>query len=350
MTILQAYLDEWTGENAGWRDVAATVAALAAAGARFANVLARGPLASPSKDADELNTLGTFANGVFRSALKAGPVSVIASACDPEPVRLQPGAALAVAIDPLNGANNLDSNAPVGTIFAIQRDVIGRDAIGRDGSDGTLCRDPGSAFRQPGTGLLAAGLVLYGAHTSLVLTLREGVQVFTLDLRAGAYRLTRGGVRIADGRREYAIDAASQRYWPWPFRAFIEDCVAGVDGPRGGDFNMHWLGCAAAEVFRILERGGVFMSPGDRRPGRERGCLGLVHQAQALALIAEQAGGAATDGFEPILALVPQDLRQRVPVVLGAREEVARITAHHTVRLPDCARPPLFAERGLLRS
>lgn len=349
MTTLQACLRDWAGDGATRRDVAATLIALANASVRVARIISDGPLAGDvgswageSDDMGAQTMLESVASDIFLAALEDAPIAALALQQDEEPIALNAGAPLAVSICALDGSGNLDSNAPVGTIFAIRPCVYAERSLGEHHGLAAM-------FRQPGTQQLAAGFILHGPYTSLVLTVRCGVQVFTLDRTAAVYRRTRAAARIPVGCREYAIHASDQRYWPWPVRAFIEGCVAGTDGPRGGDFSLRWLGCVVAEVFRILTRGGVYIYPGDRRPGYRRGHIRLLHQAHPLALIAEEADGAATDGFGPILQLVAEDLSQRVSFILGARDEVKRLTAHHIVRLPEGTHAPLFAERGLIR-
>jgi fructose-1,6-bisphosphatase I len=192
--------------------------------------------------------------------------------------------------------------------------------------------------------------VLYGLHTALVLTLGGGVQVFTLEPRDRVFRLTRPAIRVPEGRREYAINASNTRHWPLPVRAFVQECVAGVDGPRGVDYNTRWLGCVVAEAYRILLRGGIYLYPGDARRGYERGRLRLLYEASPLALLFEQAGGLATDGFVRILDLAPAGIHQRVPLVFGSRDKVERVVELHNAGVPQAGQRPLFAARGLFRS
>jgi fructose-1,6-bisphosphatase I len=207
-----------------------------------------------------------------------------------------------------------------------------------------------AAFLRPGTAQLAAGFVVYGPQTALVLTLRAGTHVFTLDRRTNTFVLTRADVRIPAGRREYAINASNYRHWDEPVRAYVDDCIAGADGPRGTDFNMRWIASLVAEAFRILARGGIFLYPSDARPGYERGWLRLVYEANPLALVVEEAGGAATDGENRILEISPTALHQRVPLVFGCRHKVERVAEYYAGRLPSPGeRSPLFGRRGLFR-
>jgi fructose-1,6-bisphosphatase I len=345
---LQDHLEGWAGSDPERVDVAATVAAIAAAAARLAGLIARGPLAGDdhgavvgsNADGDAQRALDVRADAMFADALAATPVAALASEEREEPVRLARGGRVAVAIDPLDGSSNIDTNLSVGTIFSVLPVPPGGDG----GS-------PAAAFARPGAAQLAAGFVVYGPHTALVLTLREGAHAFTLDREAGAFVLTRPGARIPQGRREYAINASNYRHWDEPVRAYVDDCVAGADGPRGTDFNMRWNASLVAEAYRILVRGGIFLYPRDARPGYEQGRLRLVYEANPLALVVEEAGGAATDGLRRILDLEPAALHQRVPLVLGSADKVERVARYHDGSLAATGdRSPLFGRRGLFRA
>ncbi|HYZ31187.1 MAG TPA: class 1 fructose-bisphosphatase [Crenalkalicoccus sp.] len=343
MTSLQEHLDNWAGASAGREAIAVTLKTIAGAAAVLAEIVAQGPLAGDlgailgsSDDGDGRKALDGLANELFLEALQEAPVAAVASEELPEAVVLRPSAPLAVALDPLDGSNNIDANAPMGSVFTL---------LPSDRAD-----DPTLAFTTQGDRQLAAGFVLYGPHTSLVLTLGRGVQIFTLDRRNHVFRLTHSGVRVPEGRREYAINAANRRHWPLPIRAFVEECVAGADGPRGADYNTRWLGCVVAEAYRILLRGGVYLYPGDARSGYARGRLRLLYEANPIALVFEQAGGLATHGFDRILGLVPQSLHQRVPLIFGSRDKVERVTALSAAGIPAAGQRPLFASRGFFSS
>jgi fructose-1,6-bisphosphatase I len=341
---LHDHLDLWAGASPERGAVAAAVGAIARASAGLAELIAQGPLAGAldavvgsNADGDAQKELDLRADKLFLAELCAAPVAVYASEESPTPVVLRPGAPLAVAIDPLDGSSNIDTNLSIGTIFGIL--PVPPTAV-----------DPlAAACLQPGTAQLAAGFVIYGPRTALVLTLGEGVDVFTLDRCRGTYRLTRADALIPRGRREYAINAANHRHWDEPIRAYVDDCMAGADGPCGQDFNMRWAASLVAEAFRILGRGGVFLYPRDNRPGYQKGRLRLVYEANPLALVMEQAGGGATDGERRILEIVPEALHQRVPLVFGARDKVERVARYHDGTLPPAERSPLFGRRGLFR-
>jgi fructose-1,6-bisphosphatase I len=219
--------------------------------------------------------------------------------------------------DPLDGSSNIDVNVSVGTIFSVLRCPEG------------LSGSEEEAFLQPGTRQVAAGYCVYGPSTTLVLTLGNGAHSFTLDREVGSFRLTGRGLQIPADTKEFAINMSNQRFWEAPVRRYVDEMVAGKEGTRGKDFNMRWVASMVADVHRIITRGGVFMYPLDAKTRDKGGKLRLLYEANPMAFIVEQAGGAATTGRERIMELTPDKLHQRVPVILGSRNEVERVTAYH---------------------
>ncbi|MGE5129686.1 MAG: class 1 fructose-bisphosphatase [Sphingomonadaceae bacterium] len=217
--------------------------------------------------------------------------------------------------DPLDGSSNIDVNISVGTIFSVLR-----CPPGASGSDER-------AFLQPGTAQVAAGFAVYGPTTVLVLTVGDGTHAFTLDRETYTFLRTQADIRIPQDTQEFAINVSNMRRWEPPVKRYIDECLAGKDGPRGKDFNMRWVASMVADVYRILSRGGIFMYPRDAK--NKDGRLRLMYEANPMAFIVEQAGGAATDGRTRILELQPQKLHQRVAVVLGSKNEVERVTSYH---------------------
>ena len=218
--------------------------------------------------------------------------------------------------DPLDGSSNIDVNVSVGTIFSVLRCPEGTEPDEK-------------SFLQPGSRQVCAGFAVYGPSTVLVLTLGSGVHAFTLDREVGSFVLTQEGIQIPPDTKEYAINASNARFWEPPVRRYVEELLAGQGGPRGRDFNMRWVGSMVADVFRILTRGGVFLYPRDTKDPAKPGRLRLMYEANPMAFIIEQAGGAATTGRERILDVVPTELHQRIPVILGSRNEVERVTGYH---------------------
>ena len=153
--------------------------------------------------------------------------------------------------------------------------------------------------------------------------------MFTLDREQGSFTLTKEHVEIPADTKEFAVNMSNMRHWADPVKRYVDECLAGKEGPRGKAFNMRWVGSMVADVHRILSRGGVFMYPWDNREPDKPGKLRLMYEANPMAWLVEQAGGAATDGRTRILDITPTKLHQRVSVVLGSKNEVDRITAYH---------------------
>ncbi|MEW9625138.1 class 1 fructose-bisphosphatase [Rhodanobacter geophilus] len=239
---------------------------------------------------------------------------------DPQPIPdMYPKGQHLLLFDPLDGSSNIDVNVSVGTIFSVLRcpdDVVEPKA---------------EHFLQPGTTQLAAGYVVYGPATVLVLTFGHGTHEFTLDREVGSFVLSRRDIRIPEATAEFAINMSNQRHWEAPMQRYIGELLAGTDGPRGKDFNMRWVASMVADVHRILTRGGVFYYPLDARIIAKGGSgkLRLMYEANPMAFIVEQAGGAASTGRERILDLQPTALHQRVPVFLGSRQEIELATHYH---------------------
>jgi fructose-1,6-bisphosphatase I len=221
--------------------------------------------------------------------------------------------------DPLDGSSNIDVNISVGTIFSILRCP--------KNTDGSYCDASEQAFLQSGRKQIAAGFAVYGPTTVFVLTVGDGVYGFTLDRETYTFVQTHPDIRIPEDTQEFAINASNSRRWEAPVKRYIDECLAGKEGPRGKDFNMRWVASMVADVFRVLSRGGIFMYPRDAK--NKDGRLRLMYEANPMAFIVEQAGGAATDGRTPILDLQPSGLHQRCAVVLGSRNEVQRVTSYH---------------------
>ncbi|MDY1548743.1 class 1 fructose-bisphosphatase [Luteibacter sahnii] len=239
---------------------------------------------------------------------------------DPQPIPdAYPKGHHLLLFDPLDGSSNIDVNVSVGTIFSVLRCPYG-------------VTEPATAdFLQPGTAQVAAGYVVYGPSTLLVLTFGHGVSEFTLDREIGSFILTRRNITIPEETGEFAINMSNQRHWEAPMQRYVGELLAGKDGPRGRDFNMRWVASMVADVHRIITRGGVFFYPLDAKITAKGGTgkLRLMYEANPMAFIVEQAGGAATTGRERIMDLQPTGLHQRVPVFLGSRQEIAIATRYH---------------------
>ena len=215
--------------------------------------------------------------------------------------------------DPLDGSSNLDVNLSVGSIFAVMQ-------VEKDGVRNVL---------HAGRRQLCAGYALYGPSTMLVLTDGAEVSGFTCQHGTGDFLLTHPKMQVPEETSEFAINTSRYRHWDAPIRRYVDECVAGEEGPRGRSFNMRWTASMVAEIHRILTRGGVFLYPADRENRKAGGKLRLMYEANPMAMIIEQAGGAATTGLAPILDIAPTGPHQRVPVILGSKAEVARLIAYH---------------------
>jgi fructose-1,6-bisphosphatase I/sedoheptulose-1,7-bisphosphatase len=274
----------------------------------------------------------------------SGNLAGMASALDAAPLQIAAGVPRGkylLVFDALDGAGRLDVNVPVGSLFSILRapaDAVdsGRPVVEAD-------------FLQPGSQQVAAGYALYGPATMLVLTVGNGVVGFTLDPDLGDFRLTHDHFGVPADAREFAINTATSRNWEPPVKRYVDECLAGRNGPRGHDFDMRWVASTVADAHRILVRGGVFLHPRDTRQPDPAGSLGLLFEANPIALLMEQAGGRASTGRQPVLGVPPRALHQPIGTVFGSRHEVERIERYH--RDPAMREAPmaLFAERSLFR-
>ena len=259
-------------------------------------------------DGDTQKALDVMADDIIASAL--GKVDAVASYLSEEQdaaIPLHAGGTVIVASDPLDGSSNIDTNVSIGTIFSIL-----------PAAGGAL---------QPGRNQIAAGFFVYGPQTTLLVCF--GGPVIALQLgEDGQFHDMGWQVRIPDVTSEFAINASNQRHWHTEVAAYIGDCLAGKDGPRGRNFNMRWVGSLVADGWRIFRRGGIFLYPADGRDGYGTGRLRLVYEANPVAFLVEAAGGKAIDGAEPILDLAPADLHARVPLVFGSAKEVDEFTAY----------------------
>jgi len=319
----------------GMRDV---MRRLCAAAADLALLIARGGIdqnlggaVGVNSGGDGQKALDVIADEAFVAALRGSRVRYYASEEQDEAVELNPDGDLALAIDPLDGSSNIDVNVSIGTIFAIF----------------PAAAEANASFLRPVADQMAGGYVIYGPQTCLMVTFGAGVLKFVLDPATRQFRLTERGVQVPPQTSEFSINTSNYHHWPSPIRAFIDDLVAGAEGPRGRPFNMRWIASLVAETHRILTRGGVFLYPGDDRKGYERGRLRMLYECAPIAFLITQAGGAATDGVEPILRQKADQLHMRTPFVFGSAEKVARVTAYHD--LSDTETSALFNKRGLFR-
>lgn len=276
-----------------------------------------------------------MADGLMQAAMQGGAgLRHYVSPALRCPLTLDTAGDLALAIDPLSGAEHADSNMVLGTIFGIF-------AAGEDAS---------ASFLRAGRDLLAAGYVIYGPRCCLLVSFGGPVQSWQFAPDSNRFDLIETRTELSEGSFAFAIDAANYRHWPRPIRAYIDDCLAGSDGPRERNFNMRWTASLVAEAHRILSQGGIFLDPGDTRQGRAHDGNGprrLFHAAP-IAFLIEHAGGRASDGALSILDAPITDFDETTPLVFGTRAKVDRVAAYHD--LPEAEVSALFGNRGLFRA
>ncbi|MFP4538783.1 MAG: class 1 fructose-bisphosphatase [Dichotomicrobium sp.] len=314
------------------------ISALCEVAASIARTIARGSIdqalgveVGENAGGDAQKALDVMADRGFAEALGACDVRWYASEEREAVTELRPGGRYAVAVDPLDGSSNIDVNISIGSIFSIFE-----------------AHDDGEAsFLRPACEQIAAGYFIYGPQTSLVVTFGEGTQQYALDPETGGFVLVRPEVSIPETSGEFAINASNYRHWPKPVRAYIDDCIAGDEGPREMNYNMRWVASLVAETHRIFTRGGIFLYPSDDRPSYRDGRLRMVYECAPIAYLVEQAGGRATNGCDAILGQTAQSLHARTPFVFGSSDKVARVAAYHD--LPESEVSALFGTRGLFR-
>jgi len=336
---LEQFLATRAGRQGMHEDLTSIILVIANCGARMSKIIARRGLSLSHQQETGADTaydpeqpLEKLSQQVFLDALSNLPLSFIASEKTEEIIEVDARAALAVAIDPLDGHSNIETNTAIGSVFSI------------------LSASSRSVFEKKlGEMLNASGFLFYGPQTRLVLTCGEGSYSFVLDPEDEKFYQVGDALAIPSGRHEFAINTSNYRFWDESVRYFIDDCVAGESGPLGEDFNMRWNASLVAAAFRIMLRGGVFLYPGDARPGYESGRLRLLFEALPLAYIIEQAGGLASDGSERILDMKLAALQKRVPLIFGSKDRVQEIINYITGEAVDNTRFPLFENRSLFR-
>jgi len=305
-------LADWLAQQTEDEDLAGVVAAMAAAGVEIAGILRQAPIAGQTGLAGHVNVQGeaqkaldVISNDIVLNHLRANPaVSILISEELDEAVHMSSQGRYIVATDPLDGSSNLDVNVTVGTIFSVLP------------AEGGLL--------QKGAAQVAAGYVAYGPATSLAVRIGGSTAMFTLDA-AGQWILVVAAAVVPAASGEYAINTARERFWDEATRNYVAENVAGETGPAGKRYNMRWVGSMVADIHRILIRGGIFLYPLDSEISAKGGRLRLLYEANPMAWLVEGAGGGATTGRQRILEIVPKDIHQRVPVILGSADEVKRM-------------------------
>jgi fructose-1,6-bisphosphatase len=349
-TTLSKFLIQQLDGIEGARDLGALLVDVAAAVKAISAMTAKGALGGFLGKIDSHNVHGetqarldVLANEtLLRTCEWGGLVAGMASEELDEPYAIPEGyqrGRFLLVFDPLDGSSNADVNVSVGTIFSVLRHAGEPPPVTAD-------------YLQPGRAQVAAGYAIYGPATMLVLTVGKGTHGFTLDREIGNFILTHPNLQIPADTGEFAINTSNARFWEKPVHRYVTECQAGRSGPRGRDFNMRWIASMVAEVHRILVRGGVFMYPRDLKDPSKPGRLRLMYEASPIAMLIEQAGGFASTGRKRLLDVQPAELHQRIPVILGSRNEVERVERYHADFDSGADEPfysPLFNERSLYR-
>ena len=262
-----------------------------------------GALGSENVQGEQQQKLDVFANQALIHCLGTrDSVAALVSEEDEEPVvfdrSLDTGKYI-IVFDPLDGSSNIDVNVNVGTIFSVHRRLTW----------GSLTE----SVLQPGTSQVAAGYVLYGPSTVLVYTTGRGVHAFTLDPTIGAFVLSQEHMKMPERGKYYSVNEANVASWPERYQKYIE-------GLQSEGFGTRYIGSLVADFHRTLLKGGVFLYPPNKV--KSAGKLRLLYEANPLALIAEQAGGMATNGVDRVLEVRPEAIHQRTPFMVGSRYEM----------------------------
>ncbi len=339
-TLAEFLIDEQRAAPAATGGFTALLKDVALACKRVSHLVGRGALGGALGEAGSANAQGerqmrldVLADDIFRRAVeRGGTLEAMASeemeAPYPIPAEYARGRYL-LALDPLDGSSNIEVNAPVGSIFSVLR---------------------APDFLQPGTQQLCAGYAIYGPTTMLVLTLGRGTHGFTLDREIGEFVLTHPAITIPADTGEFAINASNARFWEPAVKRYVDECLAGRNGPRGRDFNMRWIASLVADAHRILMRGGVYLYPRDERDATRNGRLRLLYETNPIAMLIEQAGGRASTGGARALEATPRALHERTGFIFGAANEVERLELYHRSHNRRPYDAPLFAARGLFRA
>jgi fructose-1,6-bisphosphatase I len=261
--------------------------------------------------------LDVISNQILKDILsESGYVKAISSEEEENVVPCSPDGNYLVSFDPLDGSSNTEINSLIGTIFSIAH------------APQWMEPDNPSAFLQPGTQMVAAGYVLYGPSTMLAMTTGRGTHLYTLDKTHGGFLLTNANIVVPEQTNEFAINTSNQRHWEEPIQQYVNELIAGSEGPRGKDYNMRWVAAMVGDIHRVLCRGGIFMYPFDKRNPKIPGKLRLLYEANPMAFLMEQAGGVASTGSGRIMEVMPEEIHQRVPVLIGSKEEVEHCVSY----------------------
>lgn len=315
-------------------DLNSLVIALATACKVTSKLVAQGLLRPNPEGSLEDQALEVFTTAVERTGLTCGILSDKVGTDVMQPPRFVPRGHYALVLDPLDGVRNVEFNTTAGSIFSVLR--TGGSEVASDAD-----------FLQPGSQQVVSGYAVYGPMTMLVLTLGHGTQGFTLDPLTGEWLLTHAHIKVPESTTEFHINSANARFWEAPVKRYVDECLAGIQGERGKDFNMRWVASLVGDAHRILLKGGVFLYPGLTKPNLRAGRLLLLQEVNPIAWVVEQAGGGITTGLASPLATVPKNLHQHSAFIFGSSKEVRRIARYHDGSAEQTYSSPLFGARGL---
>ena len=324
---LNNFLSEKLSQTQVQQRLAMVIEAIATSTKQIANMVEKAPLAGQLGKLDFENvqgeqqaTLDLLTNDCFVKNLQAceSIAGLVSEELD-DAILLAKDSSKAnylAVFDPLDGSSNIEVNVAVGSIFSILKAPQGRAAQTAD-------------FLQQGTQQVLAGYSVYGPSTILVFTFGEGVHCFTLDSTTNEFVLTLANMRVPEDTQEFAINASNARFWEPPIQQYVAECQAGTTGARGKDFNMRWIASMVADMHRILMRGGVYLYPKDNKIPLKAGRLRLLYELNPMSWLIEQAGGQSSTGRERVLALMPTDIHQRAPIIIGSKNEVERVVSYY---------------------
>lgn len=324
---LETWLEQAVGAGNATLELTDIIRGLGSACAEVSRVLRTaaldgfsGAVSTSNVHGEAQKALDVRCNEVFVQKLSAlEPVSVLISEEIEEPLAVHAGAPYGVSFDPLDGSSNSDVNMTVGSIFSIH-------AV--DAAQPTMLK--------PGREQVGAGFAAYGPNTSLVLTFGDTVALFMLDPADETFYLQNPSLRVPLRSNEYAINASRHLLWDEVIRTYISDRVEGRGLMGREPANMRWTASMVADVQRILSRGGIFLYPADSKTAHVGGRLRLLYEAVPMAMLIEAAGGRATTGTDDLLDLVPASIHQKVPVIVGSKQDVEDI--EHTYRWAKLSR------------
>ena len=299
-----------------------------------------GKLNSENVQGETQATLDIICDEIFTARLAAtGLVAGMVSEEVDLPIKFENKTSTAkfmVFFDPLDGSSNVDVNVSIGSIFSVFK-----------ASKAILSE---TDYLVPGQQQVAAGYAIYGPCTMLVITTGKGTHGFTLDRANKQFLLTHPNMQVPVDTKEYAINSSNQRFWEAPIKRYITECKSGALGRREKDFNMRWIGSMVADIHRILTRGGIYLYPKDSKDSVKPGRLRLMYEANPMAMLVEQAGGAASTGRMRMLDVLPEHIHQRIPIIIGSKKEVEHVERYHAAFDKGTDEPfPLFNERTFYR-